>query len=99
MILEHAPLNVIPGQEANFEAAFAEAKAIISASPGFISLTLSRCIERPNAFLLLVQWTDLEAHEVGFRKSPPFEQWRALLHHFYDPKPTVEHYTPLVAIG
>lgn len=92
MILEHAPLDVIPGREAEFEVAFAEAKLIISSMAGFRSLRLERCIERPNRYLLLVEWDTLENHTEGFRGSPEYEQWRALLHHFYDPFPTVEHY-------
>jgi len=98
VILEHAPLEVIPGQEEAFEEVFAEAKAIISSMPGFRSLRLSRCIERPNAYLLLVEWDTLEDHTVGFRQSPQYEDWRRMLHHFYDPFPTVEHYAPVASI-
>lgn len=92
MILEHAPLQVKPGMESEFEAAFAQAKRIIAAMPGFRRLSLSRCIERPDAYLLLVEWDTLEAHTEGFRGSPEYLEWRRLLHHFYDPFPTVEHY-------
>ena len=99
MILEHAPLDVRPGQEDAFEAAFAEAKAIISSMPGFRTLRLTRCIERPSAYLLLVEWDTLEDHTVGFRGSAGYERWRELLHHFYDPFPTVEHHETITAIG
>ena len=92
MVLEHALLTVIPGQENDFEAVFAEARSIISAAPGFAHLTLSRCLERPNVYLLLVGWEQLEDPTVGFRGSEGYERWRRLLHHFYDPFPTVEHY-------
>jgi heme-degrading monooxygenase HmoA len=78
MILEQATLPVRPGQAAEFEAAFAQAKAIIAASPGFRSLTLSRCLERPDAYLLLVEWERLEDHTEGFRRTAAFEEWRAL---------------------
>jgi len=92
MILEQAVLDVRPGQTDAFEAAFSEAKAIISAMPGFQSLTLSSCVERPDAYLLLVQWDTLEDHTEGFRGSAQYQEWKRLLHHFYDPFPTVEHY-------
>ncbi len=92
MILEHALLDVIPGRETEYEAAFAEAKAIISSMKGFVSLRLERCIESPSRYLLLVEWETLEDHTVGFRGSDEYQQWRALLHHFYDPFPTVDHY-------
>lgn len=92
VILEHAVLSVIPGQETDFESAFAEAKSIIAGMPGFEGLTLSRCIERPSTYLLLVEWGRLEDHVDGFRRSDQYEAWRRLLHHFYEPFPTVEHY-------
>ena len=93
MILEVAVLNVRPGQVNEFETAFAKASRIISAMPGYISHQLQRCIETPQQYLLLVEWTTLEAHTVGFRGSSDYQQWKALLHHFYDPFPTVEHYS------
>jgi len=95
MILEQAVLDVIPGEEANFERAFSEAKSIIASMPGFESLALDRCIEQPTRYLLLVEWERLEDHTEGFRGSPEYEKWRALLHHFYDPFPVVEHYEPV----
>jgi heme-degrading monooxygenase HmoA len=98
MIIEQALLPVIPGREQEFETAFAAAKAIIAASPGFGGLTLSRCIERPSAYLLLVQWGTLEDHEVGFRGSPAYQEWRAALHHFYSTTATVEHYEVVATV-
>ncbi len=92
MILEVAHLDVKAGQEDAFERAFSEAKNIIASMPGFVSLELQRCIEMTNRYLLLVRWQTLEDHTVGFRSSPDYQRWKALLHHFYDPFPTVEHY-------
>jgi heme-degrading monooxygenase HmoA len=92
-ILEVAPLDVIPGREAEFEAAFARAQTLIAAMPGYLGHELQRCVERPSRYLLLVRWRTLEDHTVGFRGSPEYQTWRALLHHFYDPFPTVEHYS------
>jgi heme-degrading monooxygenase HmoA len=91
-ILESAVLEVRPGKEAQFEAAFDEAKGIISSMTGFLALELHRCIESPHRYLLLVRWRQLEDHTIGFRQSPEYQRWRALLHHFYDPFPTVEHH-------
>ncbi|HEX9530104.1 MAG TPA: antibiotic biosynthesis monooxygenase [Acidimicrobiales bacterium] len=92
MILEHAALEVVPGREEAFETAFGRARGIISSAPGFRSLRLGRCIEIPNRYVLLVEWERLEDHTEGFRGSPAFQEWRALLHHFYNPFPTVEHF-------
>ena len=92
MILEAASLSVKAGQSQSFEAAFREAQAIIASMPGYVSHELQRCIEREGQYLLLVRWESVEAHEVGFRKSPQYQEWKKLLHHFYDPFPTVLHY-------
>lgn len=92
MILESAVLDVKPDQTRAFEAAFSKAQRIISASPGYLSHELHRCIEKPNRYLLLVRWRSLEDHTEGFRKSAPYQEWKRLLHHFYDPFPSVEHY-------
>lgn len=92
MILELAILNVRPGQGAAFEEAFAQAQSILAASPGCASHQLQRCLEDENKYVLLVQWKRLEDHTIGFRQSPEYQRWKALLHHFYDPFPTVEHF-------
>ena len=92
MILEVAILDVISGQEDEFQAVFAKASPIISSISGYVSHQLQRCVEKQNRYILLVNWETLEVHTVGFRGSEQYQEWRKLLHHFYDPFPTVEHY-------
>ena len=92
MILETAILSIKPGQSPAFEAAMAEAKPLIAATPGFQGIEIRPCIESADRYLLLVWWDTLEAHTVGFRQSDRYEPWRKLLHHFYEPFPLVEHY-------
>ncbi|MEP6790523.1 MAG: antibiotic biosynthesis monooxygenase [Ramlibacter sp.] len=96
MILEIAQLQVKPGQRADFETAFAKAQAIISSMPGYLDHELQHCIEHDHQYMLLVRWNTLEDHTVGFRQSAQYQEWRKLLHHFYDPFPTVLHYTATV---
>jgi heme-degrading monooxygenase HmoA len=95
MILEVAVLNVRPGQENAFEAAFKQAAPIIAAIKGYQSHQIRRCLERSSRYILLVEWETLEDHTVGFRGSPEYQNWKKLLHHFYDPFPVVEHYQEL----
>ena len=92
MILEVAILEVKPGQEGAFERDFSEASSCISSIEGYLSHELQRCVENKRRYILLVRWTHLEAHTEGFRKSPQYLKWKKLLHHYYDPFPTVEHY-------
>lgn len=92
MILEAVMLPVIAGKEAEFEAAFQQASPIIASMKGYISHELHRCIESQGRYLLLVRWETLEDHTVGFRQSAEYQEWKRLLHHFYDPFPQVEHF-------
>jgi heme-degrading monooxygenase HmoA len=92
VILEVAVLDVKPGMTAEFEVAFDTASNLIVGRPGYVSHTLQRCIENANRYILLVRWQTLEDHTVGFRQSEEYQAWRSLLHHFYDPFPTVEHF-------
>ncbi len=92
MILEVAILNVIPGQSESFEQSFQQAQQIISSMKGYISHELQRCMEVPNQYILLVRWETLEDHTEGFRGSAEYQEWKKLLHHYYDPFPVVHHY-------
>lgn len=92
MILEVAVLDVKLGNEKKFEMVFDQAQEIISSIDGYISHQLQKCIEKPNRYILLVNWQTLEDHTIGFRGSEKYQEWKALLHHFYEPFPEVEHY-------
>lgn len=92
MILEAVILQVKNGCESDFEEAFKKASHIIASMNGYLSHELHRCIEVKGKYVLLVRWKSLEAHTIGFRKSPQYQEWKKLLHHFYDPFPEVEHF-------
>mgnify|MGYP000520336572 FL=1 len=92
MITEIAILDVKEGYEISFENTFKEAQKIISSMKGYISHSLQKCLENNSRYLLKVEWETLEDHTIGFRQSPQYAQWKELLHHYYEPFPTVEHY-------
>ena len=92
MVLETAILTIKPGTNKSYEAAFQEAQKVLGTVDGYISHQLQACMEKPERYLLFIQWETLEAHTVGFRGSPQFQEWRALLHHFYDGPVEVLHY-------
>ncbi len=102
MILEAALLDLrddTPETADAFEAAFQRAAPLIAASPGYRSLSLQRRLDAPGRYLLLVGWDTVEDHTVGFRQSAAYQEWRALLHHFYDPFPVVEHFATVLSDG
>ena len=92
MILEVAILHIKKGMSADFEINFQKASKIISSMKGYISHQLKKCIEEEDKYILLVNWETIEDHEIGFRKSAEYQEWKKLLHHFYEPFPIVEHY-------
>jgi heme-degrading monooxygenase HmoA len=99
VILEQALLTVRPGMTAAFEAAFVEAEPLVAGMRGFRRLSLSRGLEDDATYLLLIEWDTLEDHTVGFRGSPEYQEWRRLLHSFYDPFPPVLHFRPVLTSG
>lgn len=96
MILEVAILDVKPEMCGEFESVFRRALSIIASMKGYVSHELQRCLEKPSRYILLVRWNTLEDHTIGFRQSKEYLEWKRLLHHFYDPFPTVDHYESII---
>ena len=92
MITEIAVLNIKKNGSEMFETAFDEAQKIISSMNGFIEHELLKCLETEDKYLLIVRWQTLENHTEDFRRSNEYNEWKNLLHHFYEPFPNVEHY-------
>ena len=99
MVLEIADFAILAGQEEAFAAAYREGVAQLQASPGFRSARMTRGVESPSRFVLLVEWDDLEAHTVGFRESERFLRWREIIGPFFDGPPTAEHFTDVPLAG
>ncbi len=95
MFLEHALINVTPGEESAFEADYAQARTVLASSPGCRRIQLHRGVEHPSRYLLLVEWETIDDHLVGFRQSANFAKWRALIGPHFDGVPEVDHYQPL----
>lgn len=92
MIVEQAFLQVAPERAADFEADFVRARPFIAASPGFHGLELRPAVEASGTYLLLVRWDSIDDHRIGFRGSDRYQQWRALLHPYYDVLPGVTYF-------
>lgn len=97
MVLEVALIDVIPGHEDAFAAAYAQARPILNGAEGCRSVRMTRGVESPSRFVLLVEWDAVEAHEINFRQTERFTRWRELIGpHFANP-PLVEHFTDVPA--
>jgi heme-degrading monooxygenase HmoA len=97
MIVELALISITPGREAEFERVFPTAIALLAKSPGCLAHELRRSLETPSRYALRVEWTSLEDHTIGFRQSPAFAQWRALIGPLFAAPPVVEHFRPVAA--
>ena len=94
MILEIADIRIQPGQQAAFEQAIARgANSVIAGARGCQGYKVNKGIESPERYILQVFWDTLEDHTVGFRGSPAFTEWRALVGPFFAQPPVVEHFT------
>ena len=96
MILEVAILKVKKGLEKQFELDFKKAGKFISSIKGYVNHSLKKCMEQDNQYILLVNWEKIENHTIGFRQSSQYLEWKKLLHHYYEPFPTVEHYETII---
>ncbi len=92
MILEHADIRIDPTQAVAFEEAVQRGlDTVIAQSPGYLGHKVNRSIESPGRYILTIFWATLEDHIVGFRQSPAFGEWRAIVGPFFVQPPTVEH--------
>jgi len=99
MILEIADIRVAAGKSVEFREAIKRgADTVISKARGFAGYKVNQSIESPERFVLMIYWETLEDHTVGFRQSPAFQEWRAIVGPFFAQPPLVEHFE-LVAMS
>ncbi len=90
-----AILQVRQKQTGSFEEAFSRAQQLLKQRKGYLGHELHKGIEYPDRYLLIIRWETLEDHTEGFRGSPQYQQWKAMLHHFYEPFPEVVHFNKI----
>ena len=84
MILEVADIRIQPGQQAAFDEAILRGlQTVIAQAKGYRGYKVNKGIESPERYLLMIFWDTLEDHTVGFRSSPAFAEWRAIVGHFF----------------
>ncbi|WP_206244400.1 antibiotic biosynthesis monooxygenase family protein [Novosphingobium terrae] len=91
MVTEIARITIDPARSAEFEAAVAQAEPLFRAQQGCTGFALERVVETPEIYHLLVGWVSVEAHNVDFRSTEAFQQWRALAGPFFVSPPEVVH--------
>jgi heme-degrading monooxygenase HmoA len=93
MILEHADIRIKPGTNADFDAAIERGlTTVIAKAKGYLGSQVHKGIESADRYILTIRWATLEDHNVGFRQSPAFQDWRAIVGPFFASPPAVEHF-------
>lgn len=93
MILELADLRIDPSRAADFEAAIEHGvTTVIAAAQGFRGYKVNRSQETPGRYVLMIYWSTLEDHTIGFRQSDAFPAWRAIVGPYFAQPPVVEHF-------
>ncbi|WP_203961668.1 antibiotic biosynthesis monooxygenase family protein [Actinocatenispora thailandica] len=95
MVLEVGLIDVTTGSEDDFATAYRTARELLTDTPGCRSVRMTRGVESPSRFVLLVEWDSVEAHEKNFRASDRFARWRGLIGPYFAQPPRVEHFTDL----
>jgi heme-degrading monooxygenase HmoA len=94
MVTERVDICIIAGRETEFEAAMNQGCALLAAAHGCTSVALTRCVERPERYMLQLNWDSLADHQ-AFTKTPGFQAFRDLAGGFFSERPTMEHFHPL----
>jgi heme-degrading monooxygenase HmoA len=91
MITELADIQIKPGTDADFLAAVAKAAPLFQRARGCTAMRVEKRIEQADNYLLVVSWNTLEDHEVHFRQSDDFQEWRRLAGGYFARPPNVTH--------
>ncbi|MGW0432729.1 antibiotic biosynthesis monooxygenase family protein [Micromonospora sp. NPDC003197] len=97
MVLEVALIDVVPGQEEAFALAYAKGHDVLAGTPGCQSVRMTRGVESPSRFVLIVEWDSVAAHEENFRATERFTTWRSLIGPYFANPPLVEHFIDVPA--
>ena len=96
MILEHVDIHIHPGQQTAFDEAIQRGvNTVIAHAKGFRGFKVNKCIESPERYILMLFWDSVDDHMVGFRLSPAFTEWRAIVGPFFAEPPVMEHFNLL----
>ena len=94
MIMEIIRYQIVECQEAAFEDAYRQAQKYLAESPHCRGYELARCVKEPTRYVLLIRWDSADGHMKGFRGSPAFQPFVALIAPFFQQIEEMEHYEP-----
>lgn len=92
--IELATFRSKPDQADAMAAGLVAATSVIAQADGCLGATALRCIERPDEFILRVEWTEVQKH-FDFRDSDDFPRYRAHFGEYLEEVVGFSHYNEL----
>lgn len=99
MILQTVVIDIKPGLASEFESAVRTASSVLTTKKGYIGHELHKCVENRDEYVLLIRWTGIKDHLIGFRGHPDYKLWVQALEPFYAKPPQGKHYIDIRVEG
>lgn len=99
VIVEYTRYKIDEKQRALFERVYEKAAEILASSAHCFSYELSRCTEDPANYILRIEWDSEEGHLKGFRTSPEFKSFFALVQPYVKNIEEMRHYKVIAEDG
>lgn len=91
MTLEIAIFDITEGEEEAFIDAYQRARHLVDETDGCREARMTRGVESPSRFVLLVEWDSVASHQ-AFRDGEGFREWRGHIGPHFAAPPVVEHF-------
>ena len=97
MIVEYTRYKIDAKRRMLFERAYEKAGEALRSSHHCQRYELSHCVEDPNYYVLRIEWDSEEGHLNGFRNSPEFRAFFALVQPYAKDMEEMRHYAVIGA--
>jgi heme-degrading monooxygenase HmoA len=92
MVIEYIRYRVPPERQAEFEAAWTEARPALDEAPECLAYEVAHGVEEPAHYVVRIEWSSVEDHEQGFRRSAGFAPFFAAVKPFVEQIEEMRHY-------
>lgn len=97
MIVEYTRYKVDEKRRTLFERVYEKAGEALASSVHCLHYELSHCSEDPGYYILRIEWDSEEGHLQGFRASPEFKTFFALVQPYVKDIEEMRHYKVISA--
>jgi len=90
--IEYIRYKISNERQKEFELAYERAQEALRRSSHCLDYELTHCIEKPEHYILRIEWDSLEGHMKGFRSSPEFQTFYKEVQPFFNNIEEMQHY-------